>query len=173
MSDEAIASYLATQAGNHTYWTDFAMLAFDVAQFHGLNKLWKGKGNVPLTDDVIRAQRASLRQLETDASDIAYKTSLRDRWLTKEGWISRGENIKYKFKKEPLDLVKGLQLSEGIEEGYQGIMSKEGQRRAELYFNPETPQSSLLDYLQDPEIHEQAFFGVLGGLAFQGAGKAG
>lgn len=173
MTDEEIASYLATQAGNHTYWTDFAMLAFDVAQFHGLNKIWKGKGNVPLTDDVIRAQRASLRQLETDASDIVYKTSLKDRWLTKEGWISRGENIKYKFKKEPLNLLKGLQLSEGIEEGYQGIMSKEGQRRAELYFNPETPQSSLLDYLQDPEIHEQAFFGVLGGVAFQGVGKVG
>ena len=169
-TDDEIASYLGTQAGNKAYWNDFALLLFDVAQFHAINKLWKGAYKLPLSNDVARAQAASLNKLEGKGIDDVYKAGFRERWLSKQGWLARGKQLQQIYK-DPLNSLQALELSEGVEEGYQAIMSKEGQLKARLYLNPETPQNSVADYLSDKEVWENAFWGVVGGIAFQSAGK--
>lgn len=169
-TDDEIASYLGTEAGNKTYWNDFALLLFDVAQFHAINKLWKGSYRLPLSNDVARAQAASLNKLEGKGINDVYKAGFRERWLSKQGWQARGKQLQEIYR-NPLNSLEALELSEGVEEGYQAIMSKEGQLKAKLYLNPDTPQNSIADYLSDKEVWENAFWGVVGGLAFQGAGK--
>ena len=66
---------------------------------------------------------------------------------------------------------KALELSEGFEEGFQGIMSERGQEVAKMILQKGYNQRTLESYLKDGEIWEQAFWGAFGGVVFGAAGK--
>ena len=74
--------------------------------------------------------------------------------------------------KNPGSLLYQMQLTEGIEEGYQGIMSEKGKEVADFIFDPNTDKRSLESYLSDPTIWEQALWGVMGGIAFKAGATA-
>ena len=64
-----------------------------------------------------------------------------------------------------------MQLSEAFEEGYQGIQTEKGKEVAKMYLDPNYIPRTIESYITDDKIWEQAFWGAVGGMVFQGAGK--
>lgn len=164
LSKDEIAAKIATEGGSKTYWNDYVMLLMDVPQMFAINKIFKQSANAPLTNAVERAQAQSISKL--GGNDIGFTTGFFKPMLTKEYWKAAGKLAKQTFT-NPIKAWGALELGEGVEEGYQGIQSKRGQLLAEMYFNPYIQQNSILDYIADPEIQEQAFWGVMGGIGFK------
>ena len=164
LTKDEIAAKIATEGGSKTYWNDYLMLLMDVPQMFAINKIFKQSANAPLTNSVERAQAQSISKLA--GNDIGFTTGLFKPILTKEYWKAAGKLAKQTFT-NPIKAWGALELGEGIEEGYQGIQSKRGQLLAEMYLNPYIHQNSILDYIADPEIQEQAFWGVMGGVGFK------
>lgn len=160
-NNEEIASYIASVSGDETFRNDFAMLIFDIAQFKAIGSLWKGMTNKAVTGALRNANRNAINNLVQTEQKAA----------TKLGFLQkRLDNFKYAIN-NPLKSVAAIEWSEGLEEGYQGIQTEKGKEVAQQYLDPKFSARSIDDYLTDSAIWEQAFWGVLGGIGFQAAGK--
>lgn len=175
-SKEEIASLIAEKSGYKTFATDYAMLIMDVAQFAGINSMWRGLANRRATGRLRIANKNLIKGINSDLSSGVQKTTLTeagkriidgaDNKLIKNNFINRiKENIKH-----PGNVFWNLELSEGVEEGYQAIMTEKGKEVADFIFDPNTDARSLESYLTDPTLWEQAVWGILGGLSFKAAG---
>ena len=166
-SKEEIADIIAYKSGHETYVNDFAMLLMDIPQFKAISSLWKGVASKETNAALRIANRNAARELYNKKIIGTGKEALK---LEKDGFLYRQlDNIKYGIT-HPLKSIQAMELSEGIEEGYQGAMSEVGKEVAAKIFDPNYKTKTLNDYLTDPEIYEQAFWGVLGGIAFQKIG---
>lgn len=181
-SKEEIAKWIADASANETFINDYAMLLMDIPQFAGINALWRGLANKTKTARVAIANQnaaknlskgvvqgtsvnttSKLPELTSAGKEIIEGTSEK---LIKNNWINRIKETA----KNPFNVFTKLELSEGVEEAYQGIMTEKGKEVADLIFDPSTPKRALESYLQDPHILEQAFWGVLGGMGFKALG---
>lgn len=181
-SNEEIAKWIADASANETFINDYAMLLMDIPQFAGINALWRGLANKTKTARVAIANKnaaknlpkgivqgtsvnttTKLPELTSAGKEIIEGTSEK---LIKNNWINRIKETA----KNPFNVFNKLELSEGIEEAYQGIMTEKGKEVADLIFDPSTPKRALESYLQDPYILEQAVWGVLGGIGFKALG---
>ena len=154
-SNEEMASYMSSVSADETFKNDYAMLLMDVVQFKALGSLWKGMPTKNAGFKLKVANKKARMNLLGDTSEEAQKAF--NRWKVKE-YIKSGT------------LGAAGQWSEGIEEGYQGIQSNKGLEVAEKMFNPAFTAKTFGDYMEDPEIWEQAFWGVIGGVGFQAIG---
>lgn len=161
-SNEEIAQYMSSVSADETFRNDYAMLLFDVAQFKALGSMWKGIANKEVTGGLRLANKAAIANLAEEGADVA----------TKAGFFAkRGQLIKDALK-NPLTSLGAIEFSEGLEEGYQGIQTEKGKEVAEKLFDPNYNARTLESYLKDGAIWEQAFWGIVGGVAFQAAGSA-
>ena len=66
------------------------------------------------------------------------------------------------------DILHGVRAewTEGIEEAINYIASKMVYIMVKKLFDKDIPQQTIKDYLQDPMLWEQAFWGALGGVTF-------
>lgn len=171
-SDEEIADGIASSSAFQTFKNDYWMLLMDIPQFKTLSSIYKGAGiaSKATTKAVRQANRRAVEKLigqgmaETEAKATA--KSFGKKILDGFKFENIGTGVKNLWKS-----TEGLMLGEGIEEGFQGIQSQRGEEYGELYFNPYLQRKTLGDYLQDETIWEQAFWGVMGGLLFQGVAK--
>lgn len=180
-TNEEVAAYIADASANKTFINDYAMLLMDIPQFAGLNGLFRGLANKKATARLAIANKNAAKNLnknvvpgvatgkvpEVSSAMKNVFEGVGDDALIKNNFINR---LKY-FAKNPYNVLTSLELSEGVEEGYQGIMNEKGKEVADLIFNPTTPKRTVESYLQDPEIWEQAFWGIFGGIGFQSLGK--
>lgn len=175
-SNEDLANIIAEKSGYKTFGSDYAMLLMDVAQFAGINSMWRGLANRRATGRLRIANKNLIKGINSDLSSGVQKTTLTeagkkiidgaDDKLIKNNFINRiKENIKH-----PGNVFWNLELSEGVEEGYQAIMTEKGKEVADFIFDPNTDARSLESYLTDPTLWEQAVWGILGGLSFKAAG---
>lgn len=163
MTNEEIAEQLASQKATNTFVSDYALLMFDVMQLKALDNFWKGAR---------RATTVGLRQANKDAISQLAKTTTGE--TTEEtAKITFGKKLKdwatYSIK-HPLESPAVAQLSEGVEEGYQGIISAKNIDDAEAQIL-NTKENTILSYLSDPEVWEQAVWGWIGGISFQSIGS--
>ena len=165
-SNEEMAKYIAGESADRTFTNDYAMLLMDIAQFKAINSLWKGTVNKTATAALRSENKQAIKSLVGEATDNVARTSTKSSWLT-----NRIDRIKEGLK-HPLTTAGTIEWTEGIEEGYQGIQTEKGKEVAEMIINPEFTPRTIESYLTDGEIWEQAFWGVLGGMGFQAAGKA-
>ncbi len=156
-TNEEIAKDVAGLSADETYKNDFAMLLMDVAQFKALSSLWKGAKAAKPTAALRKHNESSIKSLVGKADDVVEK-------------ISKVDKFK-EYIKKPIEAI-GVSWTEAIEEGYQGIQSQKGEEVYQRILNPNFVGKSFSDYLADPTIWEQAFWGVLGGMGFQAAGNA-
>ena len=168
LSKEEIAAKIATQSGSLTYWNDYVMLLMDIPQMYAINKMFKGTGKINANNAVYRAQQESVAGLSGETINNVYGWG--KPMFTKAYWKSAGRLAKETFSK-PLSSWEALELGEGIEEGYQAIQSQRGRELANLYLNPYAQRKSVIDYLTDKEVVENAFWGVIGGIGFKWASK--
>lgn len=165
-TDEEIAAYIAGASADETFRNDYAMLLMDVTQFKAISSLWKGVKNKTATAALRQENKKAIKSLVGETTENATKNVSKNSWLK-----DRLDRIKEAIK-HPLTTAGAVQWSEGIEEGYQGIQTEKGKEVAEMILNPEYTPRSIKSYLTDDSIWEQAFWGVLGGMGFQAAGKA-
>ena len=171
-SDEEIAESIAQMSAGNVFRNDYWMLLMDIPQFKSLSSIWKGTGvaSKAATRGVRKANKEVIEKLvgkglSEEAAEKTAKT-----FAQRLGNIFTLENLK-KGTKNIWNSTEGLMLSEGVEEGFQGIQQSKGEEYGESYFNPYLTRKTLGDYLQDESVWEQAFWGVAGGLLFQGASK--
>lgn len=162
MSDREIAEDIASKAGYQTFKDDYAMLLMDVLQYQSLGKMFRGatKNANSLTNRV-RLDRA-VRQLSGEELEELSKIQLFK------------EALKYGIKNPEIlakDIITGIPFTEGIEEGYQGIVSARSEELADMILDPNYSARSISSYLNDSSIWEQAFWGIAAGALFEGAGK--
>ena len=166
LSDNEIAEQIASVSSGHTFANDYWMLLMDIPQFKALSSIWKGAGvaSKATTRALRKANREQIAKLtgKTAAEVAAEETAKR----TAKGSILERIGT---GAKDIWTSTEGLMLGEGVEEGFQGIQTQKGEEIGNLYFNPELSKKQLGDYLTDESIWEQAFWGVMGGLLFQGA----
>lgn len=165
-TDEEIANYIAGASADETFRNDYAMLLMDIAQFKAIGSLWKGMSKKTATAALRQENKKAIKSLVGEATEDATKTASKNFWLT-----NRVDRIKEGLK-HPLTTAGTIEWSEGFEEGYQGIQTEKGKEVAEMILDPEFTPRSIDSYLTDGAIWEQAFWGVLGGMGFQVAGKA-
>ena len=166
LSDDEIAKQIASVSAGHTFQNDYWMLLMDIPQFKTLAPLWKGVG-IGSKAATRALRKANLEQIAKltgkDVSQLASEEAAKK--------VASG-NILEKIGSGVKNIwtgTEGLMLGEGIEEGFQGIQTQKGEEIGKLYFNPDLSTKKLNDYLKDESIWEQAFWGVMGGLLFQGA----
>lgn len=166
MSDEDIAKDIAKNSADITFTEDWANVLFDVWQVYSLKNLWKNalSGNT---------SSARLRNLNTafnsNIDDAAAITNALSNKTTKQAITSTLKDVGD-------DILHGIRAewTEGIEEVINYIASQDGMYNGKKVFDKDIPQQTIKDYLQDPMLWEQAFWGALGGVVFSGVmNKAG
>lgn len=163
MTNEEIANQLASKKGSNTFAADYALLLFDVMQLKALNNFWKGARRATTTglreanrNAIAGLSRSTTGEATEEAAKMTFGKKIKD-------WAA------YSIK-HPLESPAVAQLSEGIEEGYQGIASAKNIDDAEAKILG-LRENTTLSYLSDPEVWEQAFWGWIGGMTFQGLGS--
>lgn len=165
-SNEEMAKYIAGESADRTFANDYAMLLMDIAQFKAISNLWKGTINKTATSALRSENKQAIKSLVGETTENVTKATSKNSWLS-----NRIDRIKEGLK-HPLTTAGTIEWTEGIEEGYQGIQTEKGKEVAEMIINPKFTPRTIESYLTDAEIWEQAFWGVLGGMGFQAAGKA-
>lgn len=172
---DAVAKQIARSAADRTFQLDWANIIFDVYQMHGLRNILSHAPKFTKSAATSAAQRNAIRtagMTETKAAE----TLAKDSKLTKAGyWIK--DNL-FGFGRQ----IKS-ELSEGIEEAVNYIAQQEGTHLGKYLLSGEDgtpadldlfssigPMTSriLNDYSKDASLWDSAFFGVLGGVIFQG-----
>lgn len=150
LSNKDIAKYLAGESADNTFKGDMWLMLMDVAQLKSLKNFWVKSPSVNASGNVIEKNiQTSARLIGTDITKLSKKGKIAN-------WIKNNyKNI-------------GAELTEGVEEGWQYYQQQYGIDKARNVINDEYKVRSLADNLKDPMLWESAFWGWLGGIAFQG-----
>lgn len=158
-SKKEIAADIARQSADSAFNNDMALMLFDVVQLYGIAGLGKLKPNMRANSTIRASLNQQLNSLEKAGAN-ATKGALSD--------------IKLPFKIRMKDFVKNnakfiaTESTEGLEEAWQGIQQQKGAERVKNKFEDIDSYKTLGDYISDPEITAQAFWGWLGGIMFGG-----
>ena len=163
-STEEIANYIASISADETFANDYAMLLMDIAQFKALGSLWKGVAkkipSAALRVENKKAIKSLLDDVVEEGVDVAKK----------QGFGTARLDIIKETLANPFTTIGGIEWSEGLEEAYQGIQTEKGKEVAKMILDPNYSPRTIESYIADPDIWEQAFWGVLGGVGFQAVG---
>lgn len=163
---KAIAHRIASDAANTTFREDFSNIGFDLIELMSL----RNSGNIfkkVTSPKIQRLNRASISNLNKTTQEIAEATAK----------SSKFSNLGNKF----VDWSKGVksavigELSEGVEEAVNFVAQQEGITVGKTILedlDPSTFTNRLNQYLVDPQLWESAFWGLAGGVVFQGLGSA-
>lgn len=160
MTDDEIAKDLASISGRNTMMEDLPLLLLDFFQYKSINALYKNK-----LKDASVAARARLEHKNT----MRKIAGLDEKDITTMAVIKEG--LTYGIK-NPGNIIKSIPFTEGIEEGWQGIVQQRSEELYKMALDPTIDSKSIGSYLTDGNIWEQAFWGIIGGAVFQGLGSA-
>lgn len=146
------------------------MLGQDILQFRGIGQLFGKVGKKLPTSRIRRSNKQAIENLRKKANANARQPSASTDIPKGSFWKDRTDEFKEALKR-PLSTIGTLQLSEAFEEGYQGIQTEKGKEVAKMYLDPNYIPRTIESYITDDKIWEQAFWGAVGGMVFQGAGK--
>ncbi len=166
MSDEEVAKDIAKNSADVTFAENWANVLFDVWQVYSLKNLWKNALSGNTTSSRLRNLNTIFNSNIDDAAAITNALSNK---TTKQAITSTlkdiGDYILHGARAE---------WTEGVEEAINYIASQDGMYNGKKVFDKDTPKQTIKDYLQDPMLWEQAFWGALGGITFSGVmNKAG
>lgn len=154
LDDEAIAKYISGESADDTFTNDMWLMLLDAMQLKGLKNIWKGARNAATTRGLREANEQAAARLV--GREIARPTGIK-------------KYLRLPDKGTVKDII--LEGSEGFEEGWQYAQQQIGVDNARKILNDEYQTRTTKDYLKDPQMWEQAFWGWLGGVTFQGAGS--
>ena len=156
-SNREIAEIIAGESSDDVFNDDMKLLLFDFFQLKGLNKVWKGfQGKGPLS----KAVRDEERRFAAQISGKTYEP------LT--GF--KGFLDDMKLVANPKTVI--TEATEGLEESWQYTSQKRAEENMLNRLDPKSQVRGYLDILTDEESLENAFWGWIGGITFQGLGGA-
>lgn len=167
---DQIAKYIAGESADKTFVNDYAMLGQDILQFRGIGQLFGKVGKKLPTSRIRRSNKQAIENLRKKANANTRQPSASTDIPKGSFWKDRTDEFKEALK-HPLSTIGTLQLSEAFEEGYQGIQTEKGKEVAKMYLDPNYIPRTIESYITNDKIWEQAFWGAVGGMVFQGAGK--
>lgn len=165
---DSVAKAIANASADETFKYDWSNVVFDIAQLLTLRRMTFNTFRKPITTSrqyktIDRYSRknpnASPDELKQILKDRSIKTKVSD--YVKDGLTAAGVGI-------------GVQLSEGVEEGVNFIAQQEGMYLGRTLLNLQNESTfnrRFNEYLNNPELWESAFWGVLGGVVFQSVGS--
>lgn len=157
LTDDEVAQAIASESAGETFINDMWLLALDAFQLKSLTNLYRGVGKTAASSALRAKNLSSVASLTADGAKEASK---------KYGKLWQiGQSLK------KINSPLYAELSEGFEEGWQGIQTERGKEYAEKIFDPKYKTRDLASYLSDSEIWEQAFWGYIGGIGFQAIGQ--
>ena len=162
LDDEQIAQKVSSSAADTAFKNDMGLILFDLAQLRAIGNMWRVAPTKAATGMARAAQRNAIKGLtegtiKTTGETAAKQTLKR----TSKEWF-HDAITKYA---RPL----AAESTEALEEAWQGIQQQKGKEQIDNYFRDIDEHKGFMEYLIDPEITVQAFWGWLGGIVF-GAG---
>ena len=175
---DAVAAAIAKASADRTFQMDWMNVGFDIIQMYGLRNAWKGISNAPVSSAKVR--RANLDQAKYFGKTEAQIKELKKARGFREKAAEWAEDKLYASK-----FIVGNQLSEGAEEAINHIAQQEGMHFGNVLLGREKGSKEtgfwnawsdvydtrLADYAKAPELWDAAFWGVMGGIVFQGLGS--
>lgn len=162
-TDEEIAQDIAKNSADVTFETDWINAAFDVMQMYGLRNIWSGALRGSSTAKMRNLNTMAAKMFGNEGKAITEAVANRTLWAkTKQGLGN--------FAKDSLTGVRA-EWTEGIEEAINYISQQEGMYTGKKVFDKNTPVNTMENYLKDPHMWEQAFWGALGGVTFSTIGN--
>ena len=166
---DEVAKAVAKQSSDLTFKADYANTVFDIIELYALrNVAFHGFRNSKVS--------AASRRLDKNARRFAgqYKTIAElEELISKQSFGTKAADkigdILYAGRTVGL-----AQASEGIEEAINYIAQQEGMEVGKSMLSMEANtifSNRLKQYVKNPELWESAFWGVVGGIVFQGAGS--
>ena len=160
-----VAKAIAKASADETFKLDMINGFFDVYELYGLRNI-KRFMNGPMRASIRRAHLNSMKyagKTKEEIKDLLAKRSFREK---AKDWTS---DVLYGSR-----TAIGAQLSEGIEEAINYIAQEEGMNYGNALIS-NAPKSEfdtrLKNYLNNPQLYESAFWGVMGGIIFQAGGS--
>lgn len=162
---DEVAKTIAKESADRTFALDYINTISDVIQVYALRNMFKGVKNIGTKSKILRAHRQRLEEL-------AAKNAGKE--FTKETGTAKG--IKNWFIDNLFDSKTAIagEFSEGIEEAVNYIAQQEGMNLGSVMLDVSkdtTFSKRLAQYGKEPGLYESAFWGVLGGVVFQGLGS--
>lgn len=155
LSDDEIAKYVSGESADDTFTNDMWLMLLDAWQLKGLKNIWKGAKNMATNRTLREANEQAAARLV--GREVQSPTGIK-------------KFLQVPDKETLLNVVR--EGSEGFEEGWQYVQQQAGVDKGRAMLNDAYQSRVYTDYLQDPQMWEQAFWGWLGGVAFQGIGSA-
>ena len=170
---EAVADKLAKQSADRTFLTDYVNTIFDVIQLNALRnpiKLLKNmRSNAKITA-ADEASRTAIGKAAKNAIDDSAKAAEKAGISTSVKNFGKGVG---RFLKDSGYTIKA-EASEGVEEAINYIAQEEGMHYGNVALGEDINNNfttRLGSYMRSPELYDAAFWGVLGGVVFQGLGS--
>lgn len=159
MSDEDIARDLAKLSADDNFSDDMKLVVLDFIQIRGLSKIWQNQfKNLKPNASTRIAHRNALKKLQGLGEETYEAINV---FTKSKEWLRY--NIKHPITWGTLE-----NLSEGFEEGYQGVVQDKAKDYYRMVFDPSYTPRTLDSYLSDGHIWEQAFWGVVGAVGIKG-----
>lgn len=175
---DEVAKAIAKASADRTFQMDWVNVVSDVVQMYALRNAWKGLKNAPEDpSSVRRANRNAAKNLFKSEKEIAEEETKRS--FKSKAWEKIHDNL--------LDskLIVTSELGEGVEEAVNYIAQQEGMTLGNTLLNRNDNDRStgwgnsiskffdkrMEQYIKAPELWDSAFWGVMGGVVFQGVGS--
>lgn len=175
---DAVAKYIARQSADRTFAMDWANVVFDMYQIYALRNIFTHAPEFIGSAATRKAQRLVTRyagKTAKEAAELEAKRSAFSKGLETIGDYTVGFGTQIK-----------ASASEGVEEAINYIAQQEGVHLGEYLLNGKDKDNLstgliasyrnagdriLNSYLKDSQLWDSAFWGVLGGVVFEGLGS--
>lgn len=170
---EAVASKLAKESADRTFAIDYANTIFDVIQLNALRNPIKLLKNMRSNAKITSADLSSRSAIGNAAKATASTTT---EAAEKAGIAAATKNFGKgvgRFLKSSGYTIKA-EASEGVEEAVNYIAQEEGMHYGNVALGEDVANNfstRLSSYMRSPELYDAAFWGVMGGIVFQGLGS--
>ena len=167
---EAVSNKIAKDAADRTFVMDYANTVFDVIQLNALRNPIKLLKNMRASGAINEAQRKSMSAIGKAAVAGTEAAAEKAGLATTAKNFGRGVT---QFLKDSKHVVMA-EASEGVEEAINYIAQEEGMHYGNVALGEDIDNgftSRLGSYLRSPELYDAAFWGILGGVVFQGLGS--
>lgn len=161
MKDDEIAKDIAKNSADITMSEDWLNSVFDIWQVYSLKNLWKNALGGNTTARLNRVNRQSAAMFGNEGKAISEA-------IDNAGILNKAKT----FLRESADDIRHgvrAEWTEGIEEGINYIASQDGLYAGKKVFDKTVDAPTLGEYLTDPHLWEQAFWGAIGGVVFSTA----
>ena len=158
MEDDEIAKDIAKNSADVTMSEDWLNSVFDIWQVYSLKNLWKNALGGNTTARLNRVNRQSAAMFGNEGKAISEA-------IDNAGLLTKAKT----FLRESADDIRNgvrAEWTEGIEEGINYIASQDGLYAGKKVFDKNIDAPTLGEYLTDPHLWEQAFWGAIGGVVF-------